>query len=143
MDRVILLTNHLKSFQYIEDSGSYVDGIWTESLQDPVNFKAAPFPINQRDLKLFPQGALSLDDIKLYTKYDLSDVIDKNIKRVSTSEIFRLYQAKPFQEIADLKIYILKKWTGEVEAPTGWILAEGIWNDNGVWIDTEVWIDEV
>lgn len=113
MDKVILLRKHLKNFQYIPDNGGYVDGIWEETAGTAIDFKAVPFPIGQKELKLFDEGALNLDDIKIYTKYDLGNAIDKDIKRVSTNEVFRLFNAKPFQEIADLKIYILKKWTGD------------------------------
>ena len=63
------------------------------------------------------QVTLNLVDIlsliKIHTKYDLSSVIDTDIKRVSTGEIFRLLTAKPFTEIADYKVYILKLIEGE------------------------------
>ena len=114
MDNVKLLKRHLKDFEYLEETGgSYVGGIYVEGTITPIAFTAAPFPIGQLELRLFPQGALNFDDIKIYTKYDLSDAIDVNIKRISDNKIYRLLKNKPYQEIADLKVYILKRIEGE------------------------------
>lgn len=114
MDKVRLLTRNLKNFEYIEETGGdYVNGVWQEGTTTVIPFKAAPFPVTEKELKLFDEGALSFQDIKIYTKHDLGSVIDKGIKRVSTQETFRLYNSKPYLEIADLKMYILKRIEGE------------------------------
>lgn len=114
MDNVKLLKRHLKDFKYISyPDGEYVDFTWVPGTPVEIPFTAAPFPIGEKELRLFPQGALSFNDIKIYTYEDLGDVVDKDIKRVSNDETFRLINAKPYTEIADLKVYILKRIEGE------------------------------
>jgi hypothetical protein len=114
MDNVILLKNHLKDFEYLKETGgSYVNGVYVPGSITAIPFTAAPFPIGQLELKLFPQGILNFDDIKIYTKYDLVDAIDKDIKRNSDNKTYRLLKNKPYKEMADLKVYILKRIEGE------------------------------
>lgn len=115
MDQVRLLKRHLKSFEYIQETGGEYNskGIYEVETAENIEFKAVPMPISQYDLKLFPQGALNYDDIKIYTKYDLQNAIDKNIKRLFDGNTYRLINTKPFREIADIKIYILKRLEGE------------------------------
>jgi len=114
LDIVRLLPRHLKDFQIISDNGTYgADGEFIPAEAAAIDFKAAPFPVTGNDLRLFPEGDLSLNDLKLYTKYDLDGIIDKKIVRVSSGEEFQLKTLKPYKEIADLRVYILKKWAGE------------------------------
>ena len=114
MDNVILLKRHLKDFEYLERTGdSYVNGLFIPGSVAATLFTAAPFPIGQLELKMFPQGALNFDDVKIYTKYDLGNAIDKDIKRVNDGNIYRLMKSKPYKEMADLKVYILKRVEGE------------------------------
>lgn len=114
MDNVILLPQHMKSFAYVSESGGgYTNGIWVDGTKTDISFTAAPFPISEKEMSLLPQGELSFNDIKIYTKYDISNAINKSIKRTGTTETFSLYNVKPFKEIADLKIYILKRVEGE------------------------------
>ena len=114
IDNVILLKGHLKDFEYLEETGGAygVGGVWITGTISSIPFTAAPFPLGEK-LRLLSQGALDYKDIKIYTKYDLVEVGDKDIKRLDKNETFRLYDVKPYEEIADLKVYILKRIVGE------------------------------
>lgn len=108
MDRVILLKKHLKNFKFTPKKIKYVDGIATTVPQDEQIFKGAPFPVGEKVLKLFPEGALTVEDILLYTKVDLKG-FPGEITREYDNKKYKLYMTTPYKEISDLKIYILKR----------------------------------
>jgi hypothetical protein len=108
------LKRHLKTFYYEEDSeGTYTDGLYVDGDITETEFEAVPMPLKGYELSLFSQGALNFDGIKIYTKYDLGNAVDKTIKRGSDLASYRLISAKPYKEIANLKIYVLKRIEGE------------------------------
>lgn len=114
MDNVILLGKHLKNFYYEEkETGSYTDGVWVNGTSTDVLFVGVPMPLNGYEISLFSQGALNFDGIKVYTKYELGNAIDKTIRRGYDSASYRLIDAKPYKEIANLKVYVLKRIEGE------------------------------
>ena len=113
MDKVILLKRHLKDFVIIDKSVTWVNGEAILQEIEEITFKGIPMPIDQRTLSLLPQGALSNDSIRIYTKQDLGQLENKYIKRLSDNKVYRVYNAKAFQELADVKIYLLDKWEGE------------------------------
>ena len=113
MDNVRLLKKHLKDFEEIPITSELINTEWVDTEGAPVPFKAAPFPLNADDLKMFSEGEMSLDDLKIYTKYEIKGTIKKRIKRIETGEVFEMAKNKPYKEIADLKVYILKLWKEE------------------------------
>jgi len=113
LDNVILLAKHLKNFYYEEKTGDYVDGVWATDTSTETAFTGVPMPLNGYEINLLSQGSLNFDGIKVYTKYDLGNAIDKTIKRDYDEASYRLISAKPYKEIADLKVYVLKRIEGE------------------------------
>ena len=115
IDNVILLDEQLKTFSYNTETDGYLgtDGIYVEGTITTTSFEAVPFPVSQYDLRLFPQGALSYDDIKIYTKTNLGNAVEKTITRDYDNSEYRLLKATPYKELADLKVYILKRIEGE------------------------------
>lgn len=108
-----LLKKHLKTFYYEEQTGSYEDGIYVDGDIVETSFQAVPMPLSGYEIKLFSQGSLNFDGIKIYSKYDLGNAINKNIKRDYDSATYRLLKSKPYKEIADIKIYVLERIEGE------------------------------
>jgi len=113
IDNVRLLRSHLKKFSYTQEcKGSYVDGVYVAGNSIEVSFEAVPLPLNGHELTLFSQGAVNFEGIKLYSKFDLGNAIDKSITRQSNSSVYRLISAKPYEEMADVKVYILRRLEG-------------------------------
>ena len=109
-----MLSRHLKKFTYNQETGGeWVDSVYIEGTITNISFDAAPFPIDQKTLSLLPEGAIQPDSIRIYTKYDLGEILETDIIRVDNNKKYRVYQGKPFQEIADLKIYLLNRIEGE------------------------------
>lgn len=109
IDKVILLKKHLKNFiyKYTEDD-KYVNGILVPGKEVLENFKAVPFPVDANTLKLYPEGTVNRDDILLYTKKVLNNV-NGEVERVSTNEQYRIFDVVKYLEVADLKVYLVKR----------------------------------
>ncbi|MGL4998547.1 MAG: hypothetical protein ACRC5T_06210 [Cetobacterium sp.] len=109
MDRVLLLKKHLKNFIYFyETEGRYENGIYIPGERVEENFKAVPFPVDSNTLKMYPEGAVNVDDILLYTKKMLNNTLG-NVKRVSDNETYKIFDKIAFLEVADLKVYLVKR----------------------------------
>lgn len=109
MDKVLLLKKHLKNFIYFyETDGKYEDGIYVPGEQVLESFKAVPFPVDANTLKMYPEGAINVDDILLYTKKLLNNSTG-NVKRIIDNENYKIFDRVAFLEMADLKVYLLKR----------------------------------
>lgn len=109
MDKVILLKKHLKNFSFLQtQEGRYVNGLWEEGETIETTFKAVPFPVDANTLKLYPEGAVTSDDLLLYTKKSL-DNKEGRIKRETDGNIYRIFDEVAYLEIANLKVYLIKR----------------------------------
>lgn len=109
IDKVILLKKHLKQFKYkYTEDDKYVSGVLVKGKETTIDFKAAPFPVDANTLKLYPQGTVNVDDILLYTKKVLNNV-NGEVVRVSTQESYRIFDIVKYLEVADLKVYLVKR----------------------------------
>ncbi|MGL5126154.1 MAG: hypothetical protein ACRC6U_09285 [Fusobacteriaceae bacterium] len=110
MDKVILLKKHLKNFKYFyETDGDYGDdGMYVPGEKIEENFKAVPFPVDANTLKLYPEGAINVDDILLYTKKNLNNTLGQ-VKRESDGEVYQIFDKIAFLEVADVKVYLVKR----------------------------------
>ena len=65
---------HPLRLKYITREGSYVDGRWTETESDPVDFKASLQPVTANEMQTLPEGRRDRTTYKAYTKTDLKTV---------------------------------------------------------------------
>lgn len=80
--------------------GDYIEGITKERI-----IQAVYMPVSLNDLKNYPQGAITLEDMDLRTKENLKlgdIVIINNIQ-------WKIIQKADYSYIADLKFYILRR----------------------------------
>lgn len=109
MEKVILLKKHLKKFEFLEKTdGRYEDGIWIEGTETIIPFKAAPFPVDGKTLKLYPEGTVNTEDLLLYTKFDSLSKNDE-VTRILNGDKYRIFDNVAYLEIADLKVYLIKR----------------------------------
>lgn len=80
--------------------GEYIEGTPTEKI-----IKAVYMPVSLNDLKNYPQGAITLEDMDLRTKENLKlgdIIVIDNIR-------WKIVQKADYSYIADLKFYILRR----------------------------------
>lgn len=105
---VILLEEMLEDIEVTTVSGSYVKGDYIS--EDSVKeIKAICFPIDQRTMSLLPQGAVTKDSIKLYSKEPLENISEVYIVRKATNIKYRVYSDKPYITYDSLNVYLLNK----------------------------------
>ena len=108
MDDVILLDEHLEKYeiivtQYIQKKNGMNDKTIT-SIKDQEGVFGT---ITNNEIKMFPQGAIDFDTIKLHTKNAISKGAE--VVRTSTGIKYYIYDNKNYGSIADLKTYILNR----------------------------------
>ena len=117
MDNVLLLDRHLKDFTYQIIGTEIVGGFPTEEkILKEIPFKAVPLPMNAEEIKMYSQGSLTYESLKIYTKkllnkdLDLEDIklTKEVIVRNSNGKQYEVFDKKDYEEIADLVVYILK-----------------------------------
>lgn len=97
-----LLTNVrvkiLKEGQWIK--GEYIEKVSSEKI-----IKAVYMPVSLNDLKNYPAGAITLEDMDLRTKEDLKlgDIV------IINEVEWKIIQKADYSYIADLKFYILRR----------------------------------
>lgn len=108
-DKVVLLKRHLKVFEYENHAkGHYEGGIFIPGETTTETFKGITFSIDGDTLKIHPEGTFNADDKVLYTKKDLNNV-DSFIILKSTGTKYRIFNEIEFDEMADLRIYLIMK----------------------------------
>lgn len=85
--------------------GKWVKGKWIEGTEIITQTKAAYMPVSSSTLKKYPEGAITLEDMCLFSKEDL-ELKDKIlIKGVEWS----VHQKTAYGYLADMIFYILRR----------------------------------
>ncbi len=109
MDNVILLPEMLKDFTY--ESGGTYEYVDSEPVLTPgtvTTFKAVPITHKDSTMyQLIESGKISINSLKIYSYTDLSDVVGKEVTRVSNGRVYKLLSFKEYEEIANIFIYVL------------------------------------
>lgn len=105
MKNIFIPTQFLKRVRVKSLKGQWIEGEWVENAAETRIIKAVFMPVNPRDLKNYPQGFITLEDMDLRTKEDLElgDIVEINGKE------WKIFQKLDYGYIADLKFYILKR----------------------------------
>lgn len=102
----IFLPGHLLTDVLVKkQGGEWIEGEWVENAAETRIIKAVFMPVNPRDLKNYPQGFITLEDMDLRTKEDLElgEIVEINGKE------WKIFQKLDYEYIADLKFYILRR----------------------------------
>lgn len=85
--------------------GKWVNGEYTEGETTERIIRVVYMPVNLNDIKNYPQGALTLEDMDLRTKENLNlgDIV------IINNHKWEIIQKADYSYIADLKFYILKR----------------------------------
>ena len=80
--------------------GEYIEGTTTERI-----IQAVYMPVSLNDLKNYPQGEITLEDIDLRTKENLNlgDIV------IINEVEWKIIQKADYSYVADLKFYILRR----------------------------------
>ena len=85
--------------------GSWINGKWVKEKDGITEIGAVYMPVSPSTLKKFPAGAITLEDMSLFTKDELKL---KDIVFINGKEWY-VYQKTDYGYIADLKFYILRR----------------------------------
>ena len=108
MDKVILLKKHLTDITVkSKQSGRWEKGKRIEEKEITKIIKGVCLPVSGEILRYYPQGAISINDLELFTKDDLAD---QDVVVIKTKE-YEIFQKSDFYPVADIKTYILKRST--------------------------------
>lgn len=108
MDDVILLDEHLESYNVeITENIKKTNGMYDKNVTTIKNQSGVFGTITNNEIKMFPQGVIDFDTIKLHTKNAISK--GSEVIRVSTGLKYYIYANKNYGSIADLKTYILNR----------------------------------
>lgn len=106
MTNVFIPDNFFKDIKVkIRPVGKWVLGEWVKKESQEKIIKAVYMPVSLNEIKNYPQGLITLEDIDLRTKENLNlgDIIKINNKN------FIVIRKADYDYIADLKFYILRR----------------------------------
>ncbi len=114
MDKIILLNRQELSYEEKTYPNGTHDEFWNplEPVIVSTTFKADVFPVGGRstsayESQLLQNGDIQTDSKRIYTKFDLTDIIDKTFKYKGKN--YQVYQGQPFDDTADLRVYYLNR----------------------------------
>ncbi|CAL7888432.1 Phage protein [Fusobacterium necrophorum subsp. funduliforme] len=108
MDKVLLLKKHMTSIViWQKEEGQWIQGKWENEMEKEIRIQGVYLPVSADILKYYPQGAITLEDIELFTKAELK----KGDMALIRGEKWQVMESTNFDYIADVKTYILKRST--------------------------------
>lgn len=102
------LKKHMTSIVILQkEEGQWIQGKWQTETEKEKTIQGVYLPVSADVLKHYPQGAISLEDLELFTKAELK----KGNMALIRGERWSVIENTNFDYIADVKVYILKRST--------------------------------
>ncbi len=105
MTNVFIPAQFLREVKIKSKVGEWIKGEYIVTSNSEKIVKAIYMPMSLQELKNYPQGVITLEDLDLRTKEDLNlgDIVEVN------NVEWKIIQKADYSYIADLKFYILRR----------------------------------